>query len=249
MTRPTPGGPTPTVLVAAVATLDEASAAVRAGADVVQLTADCAELAAFPARYPGVGFCVAAASDGPARGLTAELSADATMIFADIRSAAASGLPHDRVLVDVPLYMTLAEAAGWPEPDHSPPDRTLLAAGWPEPDHSPPDRTLLAAGWPEPDHSPPDRTLLAAGWPVLVDAERAAREAGVDADRAAREAGVASADDPALAASVIALAALSCWLGAAAVRTQHVAAVRRALDMANSIRGLRPPTHAVRGLA
>jgi dihydropteroate synthase len=232
MTRPTPGGPTPTVLVAAVATLDEASAAVRAGADVVQLTADCAELAAFPARYPGVGFCVAAASDGPARGLTAELSADATMIFADIRSAAASGLPHDRVLVDVPLYMTLAEAAGWPEPDHSPPDRTLLAAGWPEP-----------------DHSPPDRTLLAAGWPVLVDADRAALAAGVHADRAAREAGVASADDPALAASVIALAALSCWLGAAAVRTQHVAAVRRALDMANSIRGLRPPTHAVRGLA
>jgi dihydropteroate synthase len=213
MTRPTPGEPapaepTPTALLAVVGTLDEASAAARAGADLVQLTAqgtaitaDSATVTAFLARHPGVRFSVAAGSGTPAAAPAAGAPTDVTMIFADTRSAAASGLPRDRVLIDVPL------------------DRPL-PAGWPEPEGSPPDRTLAAAG----------------GWPVLIDLDRAA----------ALAAGAAGEDDP---AEIVALAALSCWLGAAAVRTRQVTAVRRALDMANSIRGLRPPTYAVRGLA
>lgn len=59
--------------------------------------------------------------------------------------------------------------------------------------------------------------LIAAGWPVLVDA-----------------CGVAG---PYAAAAV---AALSAWLGAAAVRSHYVTAVRRAIDMTASIRGARP---------
>jgi hypothetical protein len=61
--------------------------------------------------------------------------------------------------------------------------------------------------------------LAAAGWRVLVDAGQVT--------------------DPHAAAAV---AALSAWLGAAAVRSDHVAAVRRAIDMADAIRGRRPVT-------
>jgi hypothetical protein len=54
--------------------------------------------------------------------------------------------------------------------------------------------------------------LIAAGWRVLVDAGQVA--------------------GPHAAAAV---AALSAWLGAAAVRSDHVAAARRAIDMADAI--------------
>jgi threonine synthase len=56
--------------------------------------------------------------------------------------------------------------------------------------------------------------LIAAGWRVLVDCGQVT--------------------DPHAAAAV---AALSAWLGAAAVRSDHVAAVRRAVDMAGAITG------------
>ena len=59
--------------------------------------------------------------------------------------------------------------------------------------------------------------LIAAGWRVLVDAGQVA--------------------GPHAAAAV---AALSAWLGAAAVRSEHVAAARRAIDMAGAIRAGRP---------
>ncbi|MBO0770661.1 MAG: hypothetical protein J2P35_04305 [Actinobacteria bacterium] len=49
-------------------------------------------------------------------------------------------------------------------------------------------------------------------------------------------------------AAAVAVAAVSAWRGAPAVRTRHVAAVRRALDMAAAIRGDQPPRRAVRGL-
>jgi hypothetical protein len=55
--------------------------------------------------------------------------------------------------------------------------------------------------------------LMAAGWRVLVDAGQVT--------------------DPPAAAAV---AALSAWLGATAVRSDYVAAVRRAIDMAGAIR-------------
>jgi hypothetical protein len=59
--------------------------------------------------------------------------------------------------------------------------------------------------------------LIAAGWRVLVDAGQVA--------------------GPHTAAAV---AALSAWLGAAAVRSDHVAAVRRAIDMAGAVSRTRP---------
>ncbi|HEY3733743.1 MAG TPA: hypothetical protein VGL63_07485 [Streptosporangiaceae bacterium] len=59
--------------------------------------------------------------------------------------------------------------------------------------------------------------LIEAGWRVMVDAD--------------------AAGSPQAAAAA---AALCAWLGAAAVRTRHVTEVRRAIDMAESIRGTRP---------
>ena len=50
-------------------------------------------------------------------------------------------------------------------------------------------------------------------------------------------------------AAVIATAAVCTWLGAPVVRSQHTLAVRRAIDMAASIAGHRPPSRTVRGLA
>lgn len=61
--------------------------------------------------------------------------------------------------------------------------------------------------------------LIRAGWQVVLDAD--------------------ATDSPDVATAVAA-AALGAWLGAAAVRSRHVAAVRRAVDMAESIRGTRP---------
>jgi hypothetical protein len=81
----------------------------------------------------------------------------------------------------------------------------------------------------------------AAGWATLVDADRAAWLAAAQAGP-----GLAERD---LIAGAVAIAALSCWLGAAIVRTRYVSPVRRALDMTASIAGSRPPARAVRGLA
>jgi hypothetical protein len=50
-------------------------------------------------------------------------------------------------------------------------------------------------------------------------------------------------------AGALAVAALSGWLGAAVVRTRHPRPVRRALDLTDSVRGVRPPARTVRGLA
>jgi hypothetical protein len=85
---------------------------------------------------------------------------------------------------------------------------------------------------------PPERILVqctpagieraaAAGWAALVDADAAA--------------------DP--LAGVQAVAAVCAWRGASVISTRHVGQVRRAVDMAESIRGTRPPARAIRGLA
>lgn len=71
------------------------------------------------------------------------------------------------------------------------------------------------------------------------------RAAPLDADRLARDAGLPAG--PACAAAVAAIAA---WTGCApAVRTRHTRAARRAIDMAETIRGERRPSLTVRGLA
>jgi dihydropteroate synthase len=108
---------------------------------------------------------------------------------------------------------------------------------------------------------PPERLLietspagliaaLAGGYPVLVDLpgtgarpSETAPDDGTSPDEAA-----IPADGPPGAAA-LAVAALSGWLGAAVVRTRHPQPVRRALDLTDSVRGVRPPARAVRGLA
>lgn len=67
--------------------------------------------------------------------------------------------------------------------------------------------------------------LTAAGWAVLVDA------------------------DAAELAATLAVASVCAWLGARIVRTRHVAAVRQAIEMVESIRGTRAPLRTRRGLA
>ena len=50
-------------------------------------------------------------------------------------------------------------------------------------------------------------------------------------------------------AAVVATAAVLAWLGTPAIRTRHVLAVRRAIDMTCSIAGTRLPALTTRGLA
>ncbi len=68
-------------------------------------------------------------------------------------------------------------------------------------------------------------TLTSIGWAVVVDV------------------------DAAEIASTLAVAAVCAWLGARIVRTRHVAAVRQAVEMVESIRGSRVPSWTRRGLA
>lgn len=90
------------------------------------------------------------------------------------------------------------------------------------------------------------------GWATIVDADLGAvlaqRQAAAQWPGTGWPAAgdVTGDSDP---SGVEAIAAISSWLGAAVVRTRHAAGVRRALDMTASIRGLRPPARAVRGLA
>jgi hypothetical protein len=91
---------------------------------------------------------------------------------------------------------------------------------------------------------------IAAGYAALVDLRDDPAQAPA-ASRVAADPASRSAVGPAsgLAAGPVAIAAICAWLGASVVRTSHPRQVRRALDMAESIRGTRAPARAVRGLA
>jgi hypothetical protein len=119
-----------------------------------------------------------------------------------------------------------------------------------------PERTLLLAIAADPEQA----AQALAGGADLIDASGATPEslavigaspagavlwdgspaAPVDADHVAPDDRVAGA---------VAVAAISTWLGAPAVATRHVRAVRRAIDMTASNAGRRPPALTVRGLA
>jgi hypothetical protein len=83
---------------------------------------------------------------------------------------------------------------------------------------------------------------------ILVEASPA-QVAEVAGDGWAALADVDGPDGTAAPSAAVAVAAVCAWLGAAVVRTRHVAPVRRSLDMTTSIRGTRPPSWTVRGLA
>jgi hypothetical protein len=95
---------------------------------------------------------------------------------------------------------------------------------------------------------PADRLVVRAPPGAIAAVRRAGYAAMVDADQAAADATAAS-PAPAGLAGCVAAAALSSWLGAALVRTRFTPQVRRGLDMAATIRGIRPPARTVRGLA
>jgi hypothetical protein len=178
-------------LLALVSSEAQADAAVRAGADLVELAgATEQEIIGVRERYPGIGLCTANVATARAAGATA--------ICTGIVAARASGLPADRLLVEVPL-------------------------------------SLVPQACQE-------------GWAALVDADHAAAQArgrsGPADDSAASSDGAGDTDS-----GILAIAAIASWLGAAAVRTRHPGPGRRALDMTASIRGLRPPARAIRGLA
>ncbi len=84
---------------------------------------------------------------------------------------------------------------------------------------------------------PADRLLVYAG-PASLAAVAAAGYATL----------VDLRDKPGADAGALAVAAICAWLGATVVRTWHPRQVRRALDMAESIRGVRIPARTVRGL-
>jgi hypothetical protein len=86
-----------------------------------------------------------------------------------------------------------------------------------------------------------------SGWATLVDVDAVAGSvAGVRPG--AGSPGDAGADAGSVA-GVLAVAAVCGWLGARVIWTRHVAGVRRALDMTETIRGTRAPAWTIRGLA
>lgn len=213
MLTPAPGRrlPAPTALLAVAASLSGASAAVRAGADLVDLSdlgnlggagqpgtarqpgTPLSALPEFRARHPGVLVCAPDEAADLVPYPAVALATGALLVCGDPGAALASGLPAAQVIVEMM------------------PDQVAAAAH--------------------------------AGWAALVDVDQAAGlAAGQGRDDSAEVAG-------AEVAGIVAMAALSSWLGAAIVRTRHPLQVRRALDMTASIQGTRPPARTVRGLA
>jgi len=201
-TRLRPG----TALVAVAGSLREASAAVAAGADLIDLGAATAEMInRFRSRHPGIPVCAAGSPADLVRDAKAARLSGALLLCDDAHAALETGIPAGQVLVDV-----------------------------------------LPAEVP---------AIRQAGLAALVDVDRAAglaaRHSAADRDQA--DGGHADPEPAGFGltavAGIVALAALSSWLGARAVRTSYPAGVRQALDMTGSVRGIRPPARTVRGLA
>ncbi len=203
--------PRATALMAVAGGLAGASAAVAAGADLIDLEAATPEtITAFRSRHPGIPICAAGRPADIVRDAAVARVTGAILLCGDADAALDNGIPLGQVLVDV-----------------------------------------LPAAVPG---------ISQGGLAALVDVDRAAglaaRHNAAEWDLAAREpagggdSGHESADSGLTAvAGIVALAALSSWLGARAVRTRYPAQVRHALDMTASVRGIRPPTRTIRGLA
>ena len=208
--------------MAIAGTAAAARSAVGAGADLVDLTgADPAEVAAFLRAHPGVPVCADGGDADLTRDPSAAAASGARLICTSQEEAARSGLPPERLLIET-------------SPDG------LMA--------------VLAAGYPVlvdlPD-GPAAQIQPGVTWPSTSPAgtpQPAAAPLGTHAPLASRaDAGVPEEEPP--GAGALAVAALSGWLGAAVVRTRYPLPVRRALDLTDSVRGVRPPARTVRGLA
>jgi len=221
--------PPGTALIAVAEDLAAASAALAAGADLIALgTAPAEMIAAFRADHPGSLVCAAGSPADAVREAAVAQATGALLVCADTETAAASGLPADRILVEVlPAQLPRASQTGL---------AALVDA----------DRAADLAARSDLSHrDTADGTARRTG-----AAPRPADTRGPDdpADTPGLDHDPADGEHSAVA-GVVAIAAVSSWLGARAVRTRHPVQVRRALDMTASIRGIRPPARTIRGLA
>lgn len=99
----------------------------------------------------------------------------------------------------------------------------------------------------QPGHGGPIPAVLVTVMAHADQRPRTAADSVVDADLVAAPPGTPPEDAP--IAAVVAVAAISTWLGASGIRTRHATQVRRAIDMTSSIAGTRPPALTTRGLA
>jgi hypothetical protein len=251
--------PPGTALIAVAEDLAAASAALAAGADLIDLGPAPAEMiAAFRADHPGILVCAAGSPADVVREAAVARATGALLVCADAETAAASGLPADRILVEVlPAQVPRASQAGLAALVDA--DRAADLAARSDLSHrdtaAGTARRAGAAPRPAgprgpndpadprgPGHDPADTR-----GPGHDPADT--RGPGHDpADTRGPGHDPADADHGAVA-GLVAIAAVSSWLGARAVRTRHPVQVRRALDMTASIRGIRPPARTIRGLA
>jgi len=200
-----------------------ASSAVDEGADLIDLTgAAPAEVTAFRRAHPGVPVC-----------------ADAD---AYVSTGGAGDTGGDGSQADLTRDPAVAAASG----------ARLICARQDDAARSglPPGRLLI-------ETSPAGlMAALAGGYPVLVNLPGTGARPGAtppDSGTSPDEAAIPGDGPPGPPGppgpAALAVAALSGWLGAAVVRTRHPQPVRRALDLTDSVRGVRPPARTVRGLA
>ena len=220
-------------VLAVVTSAAEAEAAVAGGADLLDLPDAAPDtIAAVRARCPGILLCGAGRAADVVRDAAAARASGALLLCAGIEAARASDLPPGRLLVSVPPGLVQEAAqAGWAVLVDA--DRAAAQLSRGESAGSAPAGSAPAGS--APGGSAPGGSAPGGSAP----AEEAPAGSGpTGGERAEQD-----------QAGIVAMAALSSWLGAAVVRTRHPVPVRRALDMAASIRGVRPPARTVRGLA
>lgn len=198
-----------------------ADAALQAGADLLDVgPAGPAAIGEILNRHPGVPLCQRWQPADLAGNAMPAQPPGARLICADVPAATAA------LDAGVPRAAILVAT----EP---PGVAAALAAGW---------EVVADVDPPQPVTSGILPVQAAAAAQITPRQQNGTAAAGdVDEASAAGEADEVSA--------AVAAAAVCAWLGVAAVRTRHIGEVRRALDMTASIRGLRPPAWAVRGLA
>ncbi len=210
------------VMAAGPSDLDEVDAAVAEGADLVDIGADLALVAAIRQAHPGLGISVTVTSAAAARRACA---AGADLLRADSGGRGrgrgrgrARGPGPDRGLAGAAADGGAGLICARPEVDGA------LAAGVDQ-------ARIVVELDPGPELTRRLTDLVTAGWPVLVpDPVLPGQATG----------------DP---AGPLAATAIAAWLGARVLRTRDVRATRRVLTMVAAIRGDIPPASATRGLA
>jgi dihydropteroate synthase len=243
----------PHITTALLAIVDDpaaADAAIRAGADMLDLGHASPEaVTRVRGRHPGTLVTGYAHTADVVRDAATARRAGAGLIcdsLPDAAAAARTGIPRDAILVAVPPVLAGTVAtAGWAvlaEVDEALPGTPGAPAASPEAEKTPTSEEGETAATGEamthPGHRRPDSAASLAAYAASLAAEEARTALSATA--------AAGCAHP---AATVAAAAICAWLGIPAVRTRHVKEVRRALDMTASIMGTRPPAWTLRGLA